>query len=400
MGNLGQPNQLATLLLMGMAALAYVFERQVIGRLAFLLGIGFMTAVLVLAQSRTGMLSVLMMAAFLIWKKRKVKSHLSGQAVALWAACFFAGTLVLPYISELLLLGDVRGIRAAEPVSQRWRMWQQIAYAVAQSPWVGYGWNQTPTAHAASAVALPGAIPFSNAHNFVMDMLAWNGLPLGFLLTGAIAFWFLTRMLWSVSRESVYAMACLLPLAVHSMLEYPFAYAYFLIAAGFMVGIVEAAVLPAKTIAVNVRWAWGFLVFWVPVSGYLTYEYFLIEEDFRIVRFENLSLGKTPETYQIPHVWMISHMGAMLKARRLMIEPGMDKTDLENMRKVSQRFADNVLHFRYVKALALNGDAVGASRQLAIIRGMYGENYYAACKAELRRLEKEKYPQFAAVIAP
>jgi hypothetical protein len=398
MGNLGQPNQLATLLLMGMVAFAYVFERQVIGRLAFFLGIGFMTAVLVLTQSRAGMLSVFVVTAYLMWKKGTFKSRLSGTAVALWAACFLIGTLALPYLSELLLLGDVRGIRAAEPVSQRWRMWQQIAYAVAQSPWVGYGWNQTPTAHAASALALPGPIPYSNAHNFVMDMLAWNGFPLGLLLTGAIAFWFLTRMRSSVSQHAVHAMTCLLPFAVHCMLEYPFAYAYFLIAAGFMVGIVEAAVAPAKTITVNARWAWVFLAGWVSVGVYLTYEYFLIEEDFRTVRFENLSLGKTPEAYKIPHVWMISHMGAMLKARRLVIEPNMEQSDLELLRKVSQRFADNVLHFRYVKALGLNADPVGAAHQLAIIRGMYGENYYVACTTELRRLEKEKYPQLAAVI--
>lgn len=399
MGNLGQPNQLATLLLMGMVAFAYVFERQVIGRLAFSLGIGFMTGVLILAQSRAGMLSVFVVAAYLIWKKRLVKSRLSGKAVAWWASCFLIGTLALPHLSELLLLGDVRGIRAAEPLSQRWRMWQQIAYAVAQSPWVGYGWNQTPAAHAASAVALPGPIPYSNAHNFVMEMLAWNGLPLGLLLTGAIAYWFLKRMRSSVNQQAVHAMTCLLPFAVHSMLEYPFAYAYFLIAAGFMAGIVEAAVAPAKPITVNARWACGFLACWVSVGAYMTYEYFLIEEDFRTVRFENLSLGKTPETYEVPHVWMMSHMGAMLKARRLVIEPNMEKSDVEMLRRVSQRFSQNVLHFRYVKALGLNADPVGAAHQMAIIRGMYGEKYYVACKSELRRLEKEKYPQLAAVMA-
>ena len=399
MGNLGQANQLATLLLMGMVALAYVFERQVIGRLAFFLGIGFMTGVLVLAQSRAGMLSVFVVAAYLIWKKGTVKSRFSGKAVAWWAACFLIGTLSLPYLSELLLLGDVRGMRAAEPLSQRWRIWQQITYAVAQSPWLGYGWNQTPAAHAASAVALPGPIPYSNAHNFVLDMLAWNGLPLGLLLTGAITYWFLSRMRSSVSQDAVHAMTCLLPFAAHSMLEYPFAYAYFLIAAGFMAGIVEAAVAPAKTIAVNARWAWGFLACWLSVGVYMTYEYLLIEEDFRMVRFENLNLGKTPATYEIPHVWMMSHMGAMLKARRLVIEPDMEKSDVEMLRRVSQRFSQNVLHFAYVKALGLNADPVGAAHQLAIIRGMYGEKYYAACKAELRRLEKEKYPQLAAVIA-
>lgn len=400
MGNLGQPNQLATLLLMGMAAFAYVYENGVIGRVAFALGIAFMTSVLILTQSRAGMLSVLVVTSFLIWKKRTAKSRLSAKAVAGWAVCFLVGTLALPYLSEILLLGDVRSIGSSSPVSDRFRMWQQVAYAVAQSPWVGYGWNQTPTAHAAGAVAYPGSVTYTNAHNFVMDMLAWNGLPMGILLTGAIGYWFVTRIRASVRQDAVHAMACLLPFAVHSMLEYPFAYAYFLIAAGLMVGVVEAAMVPARTFVLNVRWAWGFLALWVSLGSYLTYEYFLIEEDFRIVRFENLHIGKTPETYEIPHVWMISHLAAMLRAARQIAEPNMSRADLENMRKVSLRFAYGAVNFRYALALALNGDPSGASRQLETIRGMYGDYYYAACLQEMRRLEKEKYPQLAAVLAP
>ena len=400
MGNLGQPNQLATLLLMGMAAYAYLFERAVIGRFSFALGIGFMTGVLILTQSRAGMLSVLVVAAYLIWRKGAVKSRLSAKAVACWIICFWIGTLALPYLSEFLQQGYVRSIQSAEPISQRWRMWQQIGYAVMQSPWVGYGWNQTAAASAVGAIAYPGSIPYTYAHNFVMDMLAWCGLPLGLLLTGAIAYWFVTRLLASKRLDAVYAMACLLPLAVHSLLEYPFAYAYFLIAAGLMVGVVEAAQVPARTLTLNARWVWGLLALWVPIGGYLTYEYFQIEEDFQVVRFENLRIGKTATAYQVPDVWMLSHLGTMLKSRRLTIEPNMAKADLEMLRVVSHRFADNIPHFRYALALALNGDPVAANHQLAIIRGLYGDKYYAACQRELNRLQKEKYPQLSAVITP
>ena len=87
-------------------------------------------------------------------------------------------------------------------------MWQQVGYAVAQSPWLGYGWNQTPTAHAAGAIAFPGSVPYNYAHNFVMDMLAWNGLPLGLLLCSAITWWFFTRIRTSVRLDAVHAMAC------------------------------------------------------------------------------------------------------------------------------------------------------------------------------------------------
>ncbi len=398
MGNLGQANQLATLLLMGVVAYCFVYEQRVIGRLAFFFGIGFLTTVLVLTQSRAGILSAVVLAAFLTWKTRATKLRISPKVIATWVLSFLLGTVLLPYLSEVLLMTSVRKFTEAGPVTERWQMWQQVTYAVFQSPWVGYGWNQTPTANAAGAIAFPGTVPYTNAHNFVMDMLAWNGLPLGLLLTGAIAYWFVTRAFSARRVDAVYATACLLPVAVHSMLEYPFAYAYFLIASGFMVGIVEAAASPAKTIKFSRQWAWGFLGLWVSVSGYLAYEYLLIEEDFRIVRFETARVGATPADYVDPHVWMVSHMASMLKAGRQIATPNMLPADIENLRKASERFVYGALRFRYAQALALNGNPKEASHQMAIIRGMYGETYFNACVSELRRLQTEKYPQYAAIV--
>lgn len=400
MGNLGQSNQLATLLLMGMGAYAYIYERRVIGRLGFLFGIVFMTSALVLTQSRAGMLSVVVVSVFLVWKKRSTKSRLPASSVAAWALAFAAGIYFLPYISEWLLLAGVRNVSAAEPISQRLRMWQQITSAIGQSPWLGFGWNQTPTAHAAGAIAFPGSVTYTNAHNVVMDLLAWNGLPLGLLLTGAICYWFITRI-WTCTRlDAIHSMACLLPFAVHSMVEYPFAYSYFLIAAGLLAGFIEAARKPAPSISVNLRWAWAFVAFWVPIGGYLSYEYIGIEEDFRVVRFENLRIGKTPDAYEVPHVWLNSHLAAMLRAARQRPEPNMSEGDLNNLYLVSQRFAYGAIHFRYALALALNGDPAGASHRLAIIRGMFGDHYFNACVAAMRQLEAEKYPQLALVPIP
>ena len=93
-------------------------------------------------------------------------------------------------------------------------------------------------------------------------------------------------------------------------------------------------------------------------------------------------------------------MAAMLKAARQVAEPNMEKADVDNLRKSAERFSYGAIRFRYALALALNGDSAGASHQLLIIRGMYGDSYYAACKAEIHRLEQEKYPQLVAVHAP
>jgi hypothetical protein len=142
------------------------------------------------------------------------------------------------------------------------------------------------------------------------------------------------------------------------------------------------------------------LSIWFVVGGYMIYEYFLIEEDFRVVRFENLKIGTTQPDYEAPHVWMISHMGAMLKAGRQQAQPGMTADELENLRKASLRFPYGSLGLRNALALGLNGNPAGATHQMAVIRGMYGEYYYQAAVSALRDLEKEKYPTLSLVETP
>jgi hypothetical protein len=384
-------------LLIGIASIAYAYEQKLIGGLAINLAAAFMTGVLVLTQSRAGMVSVLVISAFLLWKQRSVRLRLSRTAVIWWVMGFIAATLLLPNLSEFLMLGDVRSLTATESVSERWLIWKQVSYAIAQAPWFGYGWNQTPTANAVGALAFPGSTTYTNAHNIVLDLMVWCGIPLGLLLTGLMAYWGFSRMRAVKQPQAILAMAALLPIAVHSLLEFPFAYAYFLISAGFFVGIVEASHVPARRVAINARWLWAVLGIWAGLGGYMAYEYLQIEEDFRIVRFENLRVGATPASYEAPHVWMLSHMAAMLKAARQVPKPDMPRADLENLRKVSDRFAYGAIRFKYAQALGLNGDPAGATRQMQIIHGMYGDFFYKACKDELARLTVDKYPQLAQI---
>lgn len=395
--NLGQPNQFATLLLMGIVALVYVFEQKLIGKTGLTVGVAFMTAVLVLTQSRAGMVSALTIAAFLLWKQRSGILRLPKWAVFWWVGGFALATISLPSVSEWLLIGDSRSLTATESIGERWLIWKQVAYAIGQAPWVGYGWNQTSTANAVGALVFPGSTTYTNAHNIVLDLMVWCGIPLGLLLTGMMAYWAFSR-LWSAKQPgAVLAMAALLPIAVHSLLEFPFAYAYFLIATGFFVGIVEVAHVPSSSVAIKVRWLGAVLGIWAGIGGYIVFEYFKIEEDFRIVRFENLRVGATPASYAVPHVWMLSHMAAMLKAARQVSKPDMSQADLDNLRKVSDRFAYGAIRFKYAQALGLNGDPTGATRQMQIIHGMYGDFYYQACKDELLRLIAAKYPQLGQV---
>jgi O-antigen ligase len=399
MGNLGQPNQLATLLLMGIAGLVWTFDKKRIGGIGLASGVWFMTVALVLTQSRAGMLSSIVVAAFLLWKNCATPARLASRFIVGWLLAYGAGILLLPYLHEFLLMADPRSMNVGVD-GARVTIWKQMLSGIAHAPWFGYGWNQTPTAHAAGSLVVPGSMTYTNAHNVVLDFLAWNGVPLGLLLTGACAYWFVSRMRDANQPGAIYAMAGLLPIAVHSMVEYPFAYSYFLLTAGLLVGVVEASHRAAKICKVNLRWAGLAYTFWSAAGLYMAYEYLLVEEDFRIVRFENLRIGQTPPAYKAPDIWMLSQMGAMLTAARQQALPGMAASDLENLRKVSLRFPYGSLSLRYALALGLNGNPEGASRQMAVVRGMYGDYYYQASVSVLRGLQREKYPELALVVTP
>lgn len=398
-GNLAQSNHLGTLLLMGMIAAGYGFERGVFGRVGFAAAMMFMSAMLVLTQSRTGILSAVAVAIFALVKKDRFGSRLSARAVWGWLGLFLVATWLFPYFANALLLGGARSSLTYTYTSDRLQIWQQVAYAISQEPWLGYGWNQTSTASIVGALQYPGDLTYNYAHSVVLDLLAWNGLPLGLLITAMCAVWLVTRFLRLTTRGGIYAFAILLPLVIHSLLEFPFAYAYFLLPAGFMVGHIEAT-LGGYKMPVKKRYGWVFLGVWVAVGGYLAYEYFLIEEDFRIVRFEGMRVGKTPAEYEVPHVWLASHMASMLRAARQPAKPGLSTEELSNLRMAAMRFPYGALTYRYALALGLNGDPEGARRWMATIRGVYGEKYYRGVKADLLEQAAEKYPQLAAVNPP
>ncbi|ABM60472.1 O-antigen polymerase [Verminephrobacter eiseniae EF01-2] len=399
MGNMGQPNQLASLLLMGIAALAWTYERKRIGATGLLCATGFLTLVLVLTQSRAGILSALVVVPLFVWKSHRAATRIRPWHAVGWLLCFLLALQALPWVHAALLMDEGRSLSLLRD-NGRFFIWRQVWGGILESPWVGYGWNQTATAQMASPLDSPGSLSLSYAHNVVLDLMAWNGIPVGLALTLAGIYWFLSRIHALRQVNPLYAMACLLPIAIHSLLEYPFAYSYFLLAAGLMAGIVEAAWKDAAPAVMPRRFFGVFLGAWFALGCYAVHEYMQIEEDFRVVRFENLRIGKTPADYRPPeHIWLLSQLGSMLDAARQEAKRGMTAQEMQNLRKVALRFPYGSLTLRYALALGLNGRPQEASRQMKIIRGIYGPYYYRAAVAALRRQE-EKYPELREVKTP
>lgn len=399
LGNLGQPNQLATLLLMGLAALTWTYEQKRIGPWGLVCGGGFLTLVLVLTQSRAGILSAVAMALFVAWKNIGHSSRLKPRYILGWLLLLLTAAQLLPLVSEAMLMDESRNLIGLRD-NGRLVIWHQVFNGILEAPWTGYGWNQTPTAHSAGSLTVQGSMTYTNAHNVVLDILAWTGIPLGLVLTSLCAYWLLSRIQLLKEVGGVYAMACLTPVVVHSLLEYPFAYSYFLISAGLMIGFVEASCLRAPSTSITRAPLAAILALFLSVAVIAIHEYIKVEEDFRVVRFENLRIGQTPKDYAPPEIWMLSQMKSMLIAARQEATRDMTPDELDNLRKSSLRFPYGALSLRYAIALGLNGNPQAATKQMQIIRGMYGKMYYDAAVFVLRDLEESKYPELAAIKTP
>ena len=397
--NLSQANQLGTLLVMGMGSAAVLYERRKIGLFTLGLGVAFMSWAMVLSESRTAVLSAFAVGGFLFFRIKSVNGRLSRKDVLAGLALVILARWLLPVANELLLFTAPRG-NAFLDQTGRAEIWWQTLYAIQASPWWGYGWNQTPIAQAAGALKYPGTLYFTYSHNLFLDIFVWVGLPLGLIINGGLIYWFLSRLIRATFMRGVYAMGMLLPVAIHSLLEYPFAYAYFLLTAGLLIGVLEISTSGRSTSPLPRRSGWLAVSVLIIGISYYAYEYFLIEEDYRVARFEGLNVGRTPEDYKRPTIYINTQLDALLVVQRQHAEKNMTTRQLKDLQHVALRFGYRPLAYRYALALGLNGDAAGATEQMRLVRSMYGEKYYQSTKEDMLRLADTKYPELREVRLP
>lgn len=399
-GNLGQPNQAATLMLMGLVALVLVWETGRLGNRLTVLLATLISSGIVLTQSRAGLLSaVCLVMLWHLWpRKAAVQPRLRGYVIWLWVMMLLAVALSQPLWGETLVdTGAVRPI--GDTVNLRPLMWKQMLAAVADSPWVGYGWLQTATAHQVGAMQVPGLEQTNYAHNLVLDLMLWLGVPAALTATVIVACWFVRRFLRVRTTQHLLYVAWLVPLGVHSMLELPFAYSYLLFPAGLIIGLIASfdSVSVSGNLRLGVeRWQTAasvllggiLLLYSILVLG-LGYEYQKVEEDFRVVRFENMRVGQTPVEYEPPRVNLLTQWRTVLSAMRLRAQPGMSPEELNVLHDASARYSWAALHFRYALALALNERPKEAAQQLSLLKNLYGEELYKEVRENWRRLATE-----------
>jgi O-antigen ligase len=263
MGNLRQPNQLASLTTIGLAALLFLASRQESRLVRWLPAVVLLAAANAASASRTGLLQwMLLLALAMLWRAPNRGRNLLLCTAAL--AAYGCSSLWLPVLMEQVtgvtpetMLGR---ITAELGCSSRKVLWGNVLQLVAKHPWLGWGWGELDYAH---YMHLYGDGPrfcdiLDNAHNLPLHLAVELGVPFALLATGLAVALLLRGRPWKApDPQRQLPWAVLMVLGTHSLLEYPLWYGPFQIALGLALGLLaaQATDLPSRPVTLQVRGA-------------------------------------------------------------------------------------------------------------------------------------------------
>lgn len=257
-GLLGQRNHLATYLTLSVTALSYLYAQ---GRLTATWAIVF-AMMLVGAASLTSSRSIFLyfgtLVALCIYYHYRNREPISARLLACSSSAL-AGLFIIQYLQPTILSFlhiDAAAATALERlyigggIQLRLIEWGKALKAFLNNPWFGVGVDQFAW-HSYVLHGEPSPTPlketFTHAHNVFLQLLAEMGVTGLSLILLVIGTWFYSFRKRKLSLETWYISAVLLVLFIHSNLEHPLWYAYFIIIFAFQLGIGDSRVLHIRT---------------------------------------------------------------------------------------------------------------------------------------------------------
>ncbi|MCH4247901.1 MAG: O-antigen ligase family protein [Acinetobacter populi] len=236
--NLAQPNQLSTLLIMSLFSLFYLYQAQKIKKI-IMYGITFILLIgIVMTQSRSAWASCIILSVLYVYYYHQKQDIIN---VIKLNIIFIGLTLCIPFLLNVLTYSQAStAIDRLQGGSTRFKIWPQLIHAVMEQPWTGYGWGQVGVAQLSTmnSQSTQGEW-FTYSHNLFLDIILWNGLLLGIVISILIIY-VLSRCYMNLqSKQDLVLFLGFMAFFVHSCLEYPYAYTYFLISAGIFLGYVS-----------------------------------------------------------------------------------------------------------------------------------------------------------------
>ena len=351
--NLGQPNQLATLLLWSLLACAWGLARQKIKPGSAILMAMYVLFGIALTQSRIAYIALLTicMAA---WTWRRILPARAPWIMTLLLLYFVVCTVSLQTLSDLLGLNlQIRSSSLGGGSTQlRLKAYGLFLDAVWQHPWWGYGWNQLAVAQLEVAKNHPTLTSFFiHSHNLFLDLVLWCGIPIGAAVSAALLGGLLRQIRRVANAEDAILVLFLGVVGLHAMVELPLHHGYLLLPTGLVIGMLNER-QHFYVVWSSSRWAVLTLLLGTTLLlGAIMRDYLHVDESFRTFRLEVARIGLLPPG-KAPDVWLLNDMREFILYARKGVEPTISGADAEKLHNVALSFPTPSNLFNYAKALA------------------------------------------------
>lgn len=245
-GNLNQPNHIGSYLAFGIAACLFLAERYRRAAVPVMLLIVPLLWGMALTVSRTSWLLIIAIGVL-----TGVAADSSQGGVRAWLRRL-APLLLLMIAYQLcnwaMDYGNLRwhwGLpgslsdRVQQGIGFRPLLWNHGWHMFVSHPWLGAGWGDYAWTQYVQTDVLGHVEMSMNAHNIILDLLAKIGL-IG-LMAVLVPFLGLIRLIWQRAKggDQLFLWAIVAVMAIHSMLEFPLHYLYFLLPFAFALGYLD-----------------------------------------------------------------------------------------------------------------------------------------------------------------
>lgn len=359
-GMILQPNQLATVQVWGLIALSWFRYRRMLSTPVLALLFAWIGVGIGLTQSRAGLLEMVLATGLLTFALKGEARRTLLIAWCVLLTLLIAWAMNFKPVAEWLGIQQSAEARLATIDGARIDAWRAFGAAILERPWFGYGLTDGGFAYVAVAHLHPELFigqRFAHAHNVLIDVTLWFGVPLALLLMGVLGVW-LGKRLKALPGEpgNVFAMALLGALSVHAMLELPHQFLYFVAPAalftGWLMGPGEGASLPGRAWAVA-----GLLT--LGVAGWISADYFPYQERYTEWRFENSRVGKRPDI-EVHEPRILNQIHDELALYRMPLRSDMTEQELEWVSNTARSVNSPPAYYAAAKAFALAGQAESA----------------------------------------
>lgn len=260
-GNIAQPNHFANYISLGLISLGLLYQQRRLAAHYVVMLAAPLLFVMTLSGSRSSWLYLLLLVVLAWWWGRRDAEQ---RPLLRYSLLLVAGFGLMHLIVQWLLTAGATsstdtvqrlfGNEASGGI--RLYLWREAGLMFMQSPWLGAGFGQFAWQHFQLLPVLGSAGIgglYNNAHNLIFQLAAETGVVGLLVLVIPLGLW--SYSLWqaqSISNQEGSARpvstgnsshwwgcAILGVLAIHSLLEYPLWYGYFLAIAAFLLGALD-----------------------------------------------------------------------------------------------------------------------------------------------------------------